>query len=45
MKPLRPEHSEVYWQAMKYAIIGLGTLMVIVLLLAIVILVRVIPWG
>ncbi len=40
----RPEHSEAYWQSMKYLILGLGGLMIIALGLAIIIIFRVIPW-
>ena len=42
--PTRPEHSEAYWQAIKYVIIALGALMVIALVLAVIVLLRVIPW-
>ncbi len=43
--PTRPEHSEAYWQTMKYAIIGLAILMVLALVLAVIVLVGVIPWS
>ncbi len=43
--PTRPEHSEAYWQTMKYVIIGLGMLMVIALILAVVVVLRIIPWN
>lgn len=41
----RREHSEAYWQAMKYVIIGLTALMVVALILAVMVLLRVIPWS
>jgi hypothetical protein len=41
----RPEHSEAYWQAMKYVIIGLGALMVLALALAVIVILRIIPWS
>ncbi len=41
----RPEHSEAYWQTMKYVILGLGVLMVIALILAVVVILRIIPWS
>jgi hypothetical protein len=42
--PTRPEHSEAYWQAIKWVIIALAVLMVIALALAVIVLLRVIPW-
>ncbi len=43
--PTRPEHSEAYWQVMRYVIIGLVVLMTIALVLAVIVLLRVIPWS
>ena len=40
----RPEHSEAYWQTAKYLILGLGALMVLALVLAVVVALRIIPW-
>lgn len=40
----RPEHSEAYWQTAKYLILGLGILMVLALVLAVVVALRLIPW-
>lgn len=42
--PTRPEHSDAYWQTMKYAIIGLAILMVVALVLAVIVLLGMIPW-
>ena len=41
----RPEHSEAYWQTMKYVIIGLAALMILVLILAVIVVLRIIPWS
>jgi hypothetical protein len=41
----RPEHSEAYWQTMKYVIIGLAVLMVIAIVFAVIVVLRVIPWS
>ncbi len=41
----RPEHSEAYWQAMKYLIIGLGALMILAVALAVIVVLRIIPWS
>ena len=41
----RSAHSEAYWQAMKYIIIGLAMLMALALVLAVIVLLRVIPWS
>jgi hypothetical protein len=41
----RPEHSEAYWQTMKYVIIGLGALMVVAIALAVVVVLRIVPWS
>ncbi|MCL4394719.1 MAG: hypothetical protein M1482_07935 [Chloroflexi bacterium] len=41
----RRKHSEAYWQAMKYIIIGLAMLMALALVLAVIVLLRVIPWS
>ncbi len=43
--PTRPEHSEAYWQAIKYVIVGLAALMTVALALAVIVLLRVIPWS
>ena len=45
--PTRPRsaHSEAYWLAMKYVIIGLAMLMILALLLAAIVLLGVIPWS
>ena len=41
----RSAHSEAYWQAVKYVIIGLAVLMVLALALVVILLFRVIPWS
>ncbi len=43
--PTKPEHSETYWQAIKYAIIVLALLMVLALVFAVIVLLGVIPWS
>jgi hypothetical protein len=43
--PTRPEHSEAYWQAIQYVILGLGALMVLALVLAVMVVLRVVPWS
>ena len=45
--PTRPRsaHSEAYWQVMRYVIIGLVVLMTLALVLAVIVLLRVIPWS
>ncbi len=43
--PTRPEHSEAYWQAMKYVIIGLSGLMILALVLAVIVLLQIVPWS
>jgi hypothetical protein len=43
--PTRPEHSEAYWQTIKYVIIGLAALMIVAVILAIIVLLQVIPWN
>jgi len=44
-KPTRPEHSEAYWQTMKYVIIALTGLMIVALILALIVVLRLIPWS
>lgn len=44
-KPTRPEHSEVYWQTTKYVIIALTGLMIVALILALVVVLRLVPWN
>ncbi len=41
----RSAHSEAYWQAMKYVIIGLAVLMALALVLAVIVVLRMIPWD
>jgi uncharacterized membrane protein YuzA (DUF378 family) len=41
----RPDHSETYWAAMKYVIIGLTGLMILALILAVIVVLRLIPWS
>jgi len=41
----RPDHSEAYWAAMKYVIIGLTGLMILALILAVIVVLRLIPWS
>jgi hypothetical protein len=43
--PTRPEHSEAYWNAMKYIILALTGLMVLALVLAVVVALRGLPWS
>lgn len=38
-------HSEAYWQVMKYLIVGLAVLMALAVLAAIVVVLRLIPWS
>ena len=44
-RPTRPEHSETYWQAIKYVILGLAALMILALALAMMVLLRALPWS
>jgi|GEM_PF-2886813 hypothetical protein len=41
----RPEHSEAYWTAIKYVILALTGLMIVALVLALVIVLRLVPWS
>lgn len=43
--PTRPEHSEAYWSAIKYVILGLAALMVVALVLAVAVALRSVPWS
>jgi hypothetical protein len=41
----RSAHSEAYWAAMKYVIIALTGLMIVALILALIVVLRLIPWS